>query len=189
MSLRFPTLSSNNFSGLLNQRFWDNFLPVPATNLMAIGELVPDFELPESSQNQRIRLASTRSQGPVLLAFTRIFTEHQYCPLCLPQIQALNQSAEQFQQQGITVLMITSTDEIQSQQIAKDLALNFPLLSNPSCSIFRRYGTGQALGAPLPAQFLIDAEGKLLFKHVFSFFEPNASPETLLQVLSSPKPA
>lgn len=164
-------------------------MPVPATNLMAIGEAVPDFELPEVSQNQRIRLASIRLQGPVVLAFTRIFTEHQYCPLCLPHIKAMNDAYEQFQQQGATVLMITSTDEIQSKQVIADLGLKLPLLSNPSCSIFRRYSTGQALGAPLPAQFVIDPEGKLQFKHLFSFFHPNATVETLLQALPSPKPA
>ncbi|HEY9823014.1 MAG TPA: alkyl hydroperoxide reductase, partial [Candidatus Sericytochromatia bacterium] len=39
----------------------------------------------------------------------------------------------------------------------------------------------QALGAPLPAQFVLDAEGKLVFKHLFSFIDHNASVDTLLQ--------
>jgi peroxiredoxin len=183
MSLRLPTLSSNNFSGLLNQRFWNNFFPVPATNQMAIGQAAPDFELPDVVNDQRIRLANLYPQGPVVLAFTRIFTEHQYCPFCLPHIKALNEAYEQFQQQGAALLLITSTDEVQSKKVVADLGLKMPLLSNPRCSAFRRYQTGQALGAPLSAQFVIDTEGKLQFKHLFSFFDHNASPEILLSVL------
>jgi hypothetical protein len=33
----------------------------------------------------------------------------------------------------------------------------------------------------LPAQFVLDAEGKLVFKHLFSFIDHNASVDTLLQ--------
>ncbi|MEL6779028.1 MAG: alkyl hydroperoxide reductase, partial [Cyanobacteria bacterium J06597_16] len=53
-------------------------------------------------------------------------------------------------------------------------------LVDPSCRSFRQYGTGQALGAPLPAQFVLDADGKLRFQHLFSFAHTNASPERLL---------
>lgn len=192
MGLRIPTLSSSNFTGLLNDaassptvRFWKNFLPIPATNKMEIGSAAPDFELPDVTHNQSLRLSNLYRQQPVVLAFTRIFTEHQYCPLCLPHIKALNEAYPQFQQQGIEVLLITSTDQLQSQKVVTDLQLNLPLLSNPSCDVFRRYGTGQALGAPLPAQFVIDTQGKLQFKHLFSFFDNNASLTTLLQALAS----
>uniref|UniRef100_B8HYF9 Alkyl hydroperoxide reductase/ Thiol specific antioxidant/ Mal allergen n=1 Tax=Cyanothece sp. (strain PCC 7425 / ATCC 29141) TaxID=395961 RepID=B8HYF9_CYAP4 len=185
MGLRIPTLSSSNFTGLVNDRFWKNFLPIPATNQMEIGSATPDFELPDVTHNQNLRLSNLYRQQPVVLAFTRIFTEHQYCPLCLPHIKALNEAYPQFQQQGVEVLLITSTDQLQSQKVVTDLQLNLPLLSNPSCDVFRRYGTGQALGAPLPAQFVIDTQGKLRFKHLFSFFDNNASITTLLQALAS----
>ena len=56
-----------------------------------------------------------------------------------------------------------------------------PLLSDPGCQVFRAYQVGQALGAPLPAQFVLGADGKLLFKHLFSFIDHNASVDTLLK--------
>jgi peroxiredoxin len=58
-----------------------------------------------------------------------------------------------------------------------------PLLSDPSCGSFQAYETGQALGAPLPAQFLLDRQGKLQFKHLFSFLSSNAEVETLLDAI------
>lgn len=58
-----------------------------------------------------------------------------------------------------------------------------PLLSDPSCGIFRLYQVGQALGAPLPGQFVVDQNGILKYKHLFSFFDHNASIKTLLEVI------
>ncbi len=83
------------------------------------------------------------------------------------------------------LLLITSTDEEQSKIIVNDLGLKMPLLSNPSCSVFHRYGTGQSLGAPLPAQFVLDKEGKLKFAHLFSFLDHNAGVDRLLEVLET----
>jgi peroxiredoxin len=77
--------------------------------------------------------------------------------------------------------MITSTDAAQSQQVVADLNLKMPLLSNPDCRVFRTYHTGQALGAPLPAQFVLDRYGRLRFRHLFSFLSNNARVATLLQ--------
>lgn len=176
-------LTSNDFSGLLNERFFRNFLPVPATNPLKLGQTTPNFELPDITNNRQIRLSNYRGKQPILLAFTRIFTEKQYCPFCFPHIKAMNENYEQFIDKGVEVLMITSTDSQQSQQVVKDLGLKMPLLSDPSCRIFQAYQVGQALGAPLPAQFLLDSYGKLRFKHLFSFLSSNAEVATLLSAI------
>jgi len=98
----------------------------------------------------------------------------------LSHIKALNEAYEQFQQRGAEVLMITSTATVQSRKVVADLSLKMPLLSNPSREVFRTYQVGQALGAPLPAQFVLNSQGRLQFKHCFSFLENNASLTTLL---------
>lgn len=176
-------LTSSDFSGLVNERFFRNFLPVPATNTLKLGEATPDFELPDITNTCQVRLSSYRGKQPILLAFTRIFTEKQYCPLCFPHIKAMNENYELFAKKGVEVLMITSTDAHQSQQVVKDLNLTMPLLSDPGCGSFKAYEVGQALGAPLPAQFLLDDRGKLRFKHLFSFLSSNAKIDTLLDAI------
>jgi peroxiredoxin len=178
-------LTSTDFSGLLNDRFYQNFFPIPALDKFRLGVGTSDFQLPDITNNTLVELSEFRSQQPVLLAFTRIFTEKQYCPLCYPHIKELNAEYEQFQSAGIEVLLITSTDKHQSQQVVRDLGLKMPLLSDPSCRVFRAYHVGQALGAPLPAQFLLDKQGKLVYRHLFSFLQPNASIETLKQAISA----
>ncbi len=181
-------LTSTDFRGLLNQRFFNNLLPVPATNQFRLGTLAPPFQLANAHTSQPVRLsdylrsaeAGSVPSRAVVLAFTRIFTERQYCPLCFPHIVALNQAYEQFQSCQVEVLMITSTTLAQSRTIIQDLGLKLPLLTDPACRVFRSYQVGQALGAPLPAQFIIDPTGKIRFRHLFSFLQPNASVETLL---------
>ncbi|MEL6472014.1 MAG: peroxiredoxin family protein [Cyanobacteria bacterium J06623_4] len=171
-------LTSYDFRGLLNRRFFQNFLPVPAISQFSLGDLVPNFALTDV-EGKTHRLADYRNK-PVVLAFTRIFTEKQYCPLCYPHILAMTRAYGQFAGLGAAVLMVTSTDQSQSKIIKQDLNLQLPLLVDSDCAIFRKYGVGQALGAPLPAQFILDRHGRLQFQHLFSFAHPNATPERLL---------
>lgn len=178
-------LTSSDFSGLLNERFFRNFFPIPATNSLHLGEITPAFALPDITNSRMVRLSDYKEKQPLIIAFTRIFTEKQYCPFCFPHIKALNENYQQFTSRGVEVLMITSTDNKQSQKVVSDLGLKMPLLSDPSCAVFRNYNVGQALGAPLPAQFVLDRQGKLIYKHLFSFISHNASVETLLEVVGS----
>lgn len=173
---------STNIDGLFNERFWQNFLPIPASNDLKIGAIAPDFLIADVTNNCLVRLLDYRGKKPILLYFTRIFTEHQYCPLCYPHIIALNDNYQEFKKLGVEVLMITSTDLQQSQVVVQDLGLKMPLLSDPSCFYGRLYRVGQALGAPLPAQFMVNLEGEIQYRHLFSFLSPNAPIKTLLQV-------
>lgn len=178
-------LTSSDFSGLLNQSFFQNLLPIPAINGLDSGKRTPDFELPDIKNDTSVKLSNYWGITPVLLVFTRIFTEKQYCPFCFPHILALNNNYEKFVERGVEILMITSTDLQQSKIVVKDLSLKMPLLSDRSCYVFRKYQVGQALGAPLPGQFLLDKQGRLYYKHLFSFLNHNASVEVLLQVLDT----
>lgn len=182
MALSFK-LTSTDFRGVINRRFWANFLPFPATNQFYFDVGTPNFKLFDVTHDRDIELREYRATTPVILAFTRIFTAKQYCPFCFPHIVELGDRYEEFRALGFEVLLITSTDRVQSQQVIQDLGLKMPVLSDPSCHVFRTYGVGQALGAPLPAQFVLDREGKLRYRHLFSFIEPNTPIDRLLEVV------
>ncbi|NES75349.1 MULTISPECIES: peroxiredoxin [Okeania] len=178
-------LTSYDFRGLINQRFVQNLLPIPPINSLDNGKRTPDFELPDITNGKLVRLSDYWGLKPVILALTRIFTEKQYCPFCFPHILALNNNYEKFLERGIEILMITSTDREQSKTVVSDLSLKMPLLSDSSCQVFKNYQVGQALGAPLPGQFVLDKQGRLSYKHLFSFLDHNASIEDLLEVLDN----
>lgn len=178
------TATASN-SRLLSDRFWRNFLPIPANTTLQLGDRAPDFTLTEVETRQPYRLSQHWGERPVVLAFTRIFTERHYCPLCFPHLVEINEATEKFHAAGAQLILVTSTDLAQSQVVKTDLNLQAPLLSDPFCEVFRQYGTGQALGAPLPAQFVLDKYGRLRFWHYFSFADYNASPLQLLYTLST----
>ena len=168
------------FKGLINRRFFDNLLPIPAENELSLGSIAPEIQIHDIRHNRQVKLSDYRGVRPVILYFTRIFTEQQYCPFCYPHIQEINNRYGEFVDRGVEILMITSTDAQQSQHVVQDLDLQMPLLSDPSCARFRRYHVGQALGAPLPAQFIVNKSGKIIFKHLFSFLHHNADIDVLL---------
>ncbi len=173
----------SKFQGLINRRFFDNLLPIPAQNEIELGSIAPEIQIYDVRNDHQIKLSDYRGIQPVILYFTRIFTDRQYCPFCYPHIQEMNQRYGEFVDRGAEVLMITSTDREQSKIVVRDLDLQMPLLSDPSCARFRRYHVGQALGAPLPAQFILDREGRIVFKHLFSFIHHNADVDLLLDLI------
>lgn len=172
------------FKGLINRRFFDNLLPIPAENELELGSIAPEMQIYDIRNNKQVKLSDYRDVQPVILYFTRIFTEQQYCPFCYPHIKEMNERYREFADRGIEVLMITSTDPQQSKNVVRDLDLQMPLLSDPSCARFRRYHVGQALGAPLPAQFVVSKAGKIVFKHLFSFIHHNADVDVLLDSIT-----
>jgi peroxiredoxin len=174
-------------TGLFNRRFAANFIPLPPFGVPKVRAIAPDFSLPIVGKNENIQLSDYRGKQPVVLAFTRIFTEKLFCPYCYPHIQELKQRYQEFKDKGAELLMISSTDAVQSQQIVEQLGLPYPFLYDLDCSIFRRYGVGQALGAPLPAQFVINQEGYITWKHLFSFIDGNAESNIILTELDKLK--
>ncbi len=178
-------LTSLDLRGLFTPRFLRNFAPIPASNALRLGHPPPDFVLPDVRNRSTVRLSDYRGRRTLVLAFTRIFTDKNYCPLCYPHIVALNRAYEQFVEQRAEILLVASTDARQSARVVQDLELKMPLLSNPSCDVFQAYRVGRALGAPLPAQFVIDDQGRLQFKHLFSFLHANASTEELLAAVAA----
>lgn len=167
---------------ILNNRYLKNFIPLPPGNVPSIDELAPDFTLPKIGGGI-IKLSDFKNKQPVVLAFTRIFTEKLFCPYCYPHIKQLKDDYEQIKAYGAELLMITSTDFHQSQEIVTNLNLSYPLLYDPNCITFRLYEIGQALGAPLPAQFVINKDGRITYKHLFSFIDGNASNQTIFAEL------
>ena len=173
-------MNANNL--IFNHRVAKNFIPLPPGHVPNVGEIAPNFSLPRVGGGV-IQLSDYQGKQPVVLAFTRIFTEKLFCPYCYPHIKQLKEGYQQIRELGAELLMITSTDERQSQEIVDNLDLPYPLLYDPDCNTFRCYQIGQALGAPLPAQFVLNKQGRITFRHLFSFVDGHASTETILAQL------
>ncbi|MEO1067671.1 MAG: redoxin domain-containing protein [Cyanobacteria bacterium J06638_6] len=156
---------------------------VPRPPLLALpkGQICPDFALWDATHQRTVRLANWRGKQPVVLIFCRIFADLVYSPQRYGYLSAINQTYPRFRNAGAEVLLVTNTIQRQGEALVSDLGLTLPLLCDATGSSFRAYFTGQALGAPLPAQFVLDAQGCLRYCHLCSVLHPQAPPEILLE--------
>ncbi|MCS6989508.1 MAG: redoxin domain-containing protein [Chloroherpetonaceae bacterium] len=148
----------------INANFISNFVPRLAEDKFQIGDLAPDFELPDSNGTPR-KLSDFRGK-PLLLVFTRIFTDKIFCPLCYPHLNNLKNDYAKFLEKGGDVVVVSTTNVEMTRQIVEEQRFPFTMLSDSEWRVFKRYGLGAALGAPLPAQFLLDKNGAIRFKYV-----------------------
>jgi peroxiredoxin len=162
---------------------WRYWLPLPPRLELPLGQIPPDFALWDMTHKRTVRLANWRGKQPVVLVFCRIAAAIAYSPQHHTHLVAINDTYTQFRNAGAEVLAVGPQPQRQTQAVVDDLGLSLPLLSDPTGSVFRDYQTGQAMGAPLPAQFLLDAQGRLRYCHLFSLLHPVALPATLLAAL------
>lgn len=163
--------------------FWRYYLPVPPRLALPLGQIPPDFALWDVTHQRTVRLANWRGKQPVVLILCRILPELAYGSQRYAALAAINQVYPRFRNAGAEVFAIASIVRRQGQAVVDDLGLTLPLLVDDSGVTFSDYCTGQALGAPLPAQFVLDAQGRLRYGHLCSLLHPHAPPETLLAVV------
>ncbi|MBE9136345.1 redoxin domain-containing protein [Nodosilinea sp. LEGE 07088] len=160
---------------------WRYWVPRPPRLALDLGQICPDFAHWDVTHQRTVRLANWRGRQPVVLVFCRIFADLVYSPQRYAYLVAINQAYPQFRNAGAEVLLITNTIQRQGQALVHDLGLTLPLLCDVAGSSFRAYFTGQAWGAPLPAQFVLDAQGCLRYSHLYSILHAQAAPEILLE--------
>lgn len=148
----------------IHDKFIANFPPKASVDLFKIGDLAPDFELPDS-EGQLRRLSEFRGK-PLLLVFTRIFTDKIFCPICYPHLLSLREDYPKFKALGAEILMVNTTRVEMTKVIVQEQGFPFPVLSDADWKVFQQYGIGAALGAPMPAQFLLDKRGAIQFKFI-----------------------
>ena len=92
-----------------------------------------------------------------------------------------------FEERGARLLVVSSTDLEMTSFVAEVLRAPYPVLSDPDWSVFHKYGTGSAMGVPLPGSFVIDAAGLIRWSWVaplsVAFTPPG--PEVLLEAVDS----
>lgn len=158
-------------------------MPLPPRLSLPLGQISPDFALWDVTHGRTVRLANWRGKQPVVLVFCRITAAIADSAPHYAYLVDINETYAQFRNAGAEVLAISPQPQRQTQAVVEDLSLSIPLLSDSTGGVFRAYHTGQAWGAPLSAQFVLDAQGRLRYYHLFSLLHPVAPPEALLMAL------
>jgi peroxiredoxin Q/BCP len=127
---------------------------------MRIGDLAPDFSLPDPS-GAVVRLASLRG-GPVVV----FFYPKDDTPTCTVEACRFRDRYEEFAAAGARVIGISSDGPESHRAWAAKLRLPFTLLTDKGGRVRKAFGVKRALGIlPGRSTYVLDDRG--VVRHVF----------------------
>lgn len=168
-----------------------------------VGNKAPDFEA-LNYKGEKVGLSQFYEKGPVVLIFYR----GGWCPYCNLQLKQLQAKLDDFKQYNAFVIAV-SVDKIQSTaKTIEDNDLGFEVISNPEGDILKAYNLVYKVPDELtkkyreqynidleaasgrtdhviaiPATFIIDQKGIIVFAYANEDYKVRTSPEEILQEL------
>ncbi|MFC5051754.1 redoxin domain-containing protein [Rubritalea spongiae] len=172
-------------------------------NALALGEVAPSFELP-NFDGASIKLADLLAKGAVVLSFYR----GSWCPYCNLELKALQAHLPEIRELGAELVFVTpQTPDMSLAQSEKDV-IEFPVLSDQGAEVAARYGVawkvpevilehmrldrkldleminnGNGEVLPIPAIFVLDRYGVVVWKYVDVDYRKRAEPAEMIEAL------
>ncbi|WP_426359635.1 peroxiredoxin-like family protein [Pseudocolwellia sp. HL-MZ19] len=174
-------------------------------NAIAIGAQAPNFTLP-NEVNQNVELAGLLAKGPVVVTFYR----GSWCPYCNLQLRALKERLTEIH--GLGAELVAISPEVPDDSLSEDerISLEFPVLSDQDALIAAAYGVawkvpelvldhmrkdrnlelsdinnGNGSVLPLPATFVINTDGNVVWRFVDVDYRIRSEPEDIVNALKA----
>jgi peroxiredoxin len=179
-----------------------------AANILPVGAKIPDFQQPDHD-GKPVSSSELLAKGRLILCFIR----GRWCPFCVAQMEAMNLGLPEIEAAGATLAAISPQTVQQSFFMRDQHKLRFPLLSDQENgvakqfrltyrvpdeqrSIYQRtfvnlpFVNGDASWElPIPATFIIDPDGTVLYASANEDYTDRPEPEELLTLLKIGKGA
>jgi peroxiredoxin len=167
--------------------------------ILPVGALAPQFELNDAN-GRLVRSQDMLAVGPLVLKFFR----GRWYSYCATELETWRDLYGQIRERGGLLVAISPQIERQSDFMAGQHGLPFPLLSDPGCALAEKFGlvytipeyqrdyytsimvnlpfiNGEASWRlPLPATYVIGKDGKILFAEAHADFRVRPEPEEAL---------
>ncbi len=155
---------------------------ITAPTPLPVGEAAPDFLVPDAKGNNFSLQEQLRSGDLVL-----IFYRGQWCPYCMKELNAFNDSLSLITDKGASVVAVTP-ETYENIKLTQDKTnASFPILSDQDQTIMKLYGVNYAIDAetiekyrgygidlnetngtnganlPVPAIYIIKADGSIKY--------------------------
>ncbi len=171
---------------------------------LGVGESMPAITLPDATGNL-VDVSSLLRNGPVVLSFYR----GGWCPYCNIELRALQKYVPEFTALSATLVAISPEQPDASLDSAQKNELTFPVLSDHANTVahaFRlvhpigpgvvAYQRGNGVDAaaingvdqaevPLPATYVVDTDGRVVFAAVSADYTKRAEPQDVLAAVRS----
>jgi peroxiredoxin len=197
----FLDMTPDEVKEVVLEKFRDYAMSEILDHAFREGDILPDFSLPDADGNL-VSLVDLRVQGPVVITFFR----GSWCPYCNRTLRMIRKYYPHFKARGATVVAISPQTVEETEKMSKEENLTFHMLSDAyseyaqTCNI--AFEVDEALRVPgvndivpnynygdddwvlpVPAAYIIDTNGKI----VYSFLDSNpgirAEPVDLLNAL------
>jgi peroxiredoxin Q/BCP len=137
-------------------------MPGETSRPIRVGDVAPDFELPDQSGTP-VRLRELVGQRAVVL----YFYPKDGTPGCTLEARAFQNRYDRFTLAGARVVGISSDSVASHRRFAAHQQLSFPLLSDRAGAVRTLYGVEKTLGIlPGRVTYVIDPAG--VVRHIFS---------------------
>ncbi|HXP52629.1 MAG TPA: peroxiredoxin family protein [Bacteroidia bacterium] len=132
-----------------------------------LGKPAPGFTLPDT-ENNPVSLSDYKNKRHVLLIFVR----GDWCPTCHIMLRTYEKYKEKFAEKNIMLLAIGPDSIGVNHEMVVKLGIDYKMLCDDKAHAAKAYGmmfqsnnnmTKYGDGIPLPASFLVDINGTLLY--------------------------
>jgi peroxiredoxin len=172
-----------------------------AEQALGVGSRAPEFVLPDA-QGVDVALSELRAHGPVVLCFYR----GGWCPYCNLELRAYAERMDAFTQAGVRVVALSPQTPEATLTHAERTGLPFTVLSDVGNVVAAAFGIvhhvpvelaemyaahghdlagdnaqdPSAISLPLPATYVIDQDGTVVFAAVSADYTERADPDVVL---------
>jgi len=172
---------------------------------LAVGAKAPGFKLRDHN-GKTLSSAELLETGRLAICFFR----GRWCPFCVAQLEAMNLALPQIRQAGASLVAVSPQTVQQSFFMADQHRLGFPLLSDTGNRVAHEFGLvyrvpgyqeaiyrrafvnlpftngDESWELPIPAVYVVDRDGTILFAAVNPDYKERPEPEELVEQLARP---
>jgi peroxiredoxin len=167
--------------------------------ILPVGAVAPEFALKDAT-GRMVRSADLLSLGPLVINFFR----GRWCSYCVTELEAWRDLYGTLREREALMVAIGPQIERQSDFMAGQHGLPFPVLSDPGCAVAEKFGLVYTVPdyhrayylsilvnipfvngepswrLPIPATYVISREGRVAFAEAHADFRVRPEPEEAL---------
>ena len=172
-----------------------------AVNILPVGTKILEFQL-QDHDGKTVASSDLLAKGRLVLCFIR----GRWCPFCVAQMEAMNLVRLEIERSDATLVAISPQTVKQSFFMRDQHKLRFPLLSDARNKVARQFGLTYRISEeqeavyqrafvnlplvngddswelPIPATYVIDCDGTVLFASANEDYTERCEPEDLLPI-------
>jgi peroxiredoxin len=176
---------------------------VKECNGLPVGNTVIEFSGTDHNGNE-ILLSDLLKKGKVVVVFYR----GQWCPICMPHLRKLQEDLKEIEDKGASLIIITPEKQENIKKTILKTSITVPVIYDENYKIMQQFDVAfipnkglrfmyntmlranlknaqsdDSQTLPVPATFIIDTDGKLIWRHFNRDYKKRSKVKEILNQL------